>query len=199
MKIMDGGRLRWVEEGRPLTTDTPTYPAGNITLEERDDRKIRAFREEVLAHLKKKGQLVDVRSPEEFRGERTHMPDYPQEGHVSGWAHPRCQERPLGQGGGPRHPHLPARERAQASCTNRTTRSSRTARRSRIAGSASAPLIPGSRSPTCSASQRTELRWVVDRVGQRGTVCRSKRGEESQSSVISHQSSVLSYGYQHPL
>lgn len=63
-KIVDGGRLRWVDEGRKLSTETPTYPAGNITVGERNDSRIRAFRDEVLKHLDKKGQLVDVRSPE---------------------------------------------------------------------------------------------------------------------------------------
>src|SRR5918995_3342525 len=67
-KVMDGGRLRWVDEGRPLSTDVPSYAAGNITIAERDDKKIRAFRDEVLEHQKQKRQLVDVRSPEEFRG-----------------------------------------------------------------------------------------------------------------------------------
>ncbi|MEO7987475.1 MAG: sulfurtransferase, partial [Gemmatimonadales bacterium] len=94
VKILDGGRLRWAEEGRKLTTDTPTYPAGNITLEERDDTKIRAFREDVIVHLKKKGQLVDVRSPEEFSGQRTHMPDYPQEGTLRGGHIPGAKSIP---------------------------------------------------------------------------------------------------------
>ena len=75
VKVMDGGRLRWIDEGRPLSTDRTKYREGNITVGERDDSRIRAFREDVLAHLKKKGQLVDVRSPEEFRGEKTHMPE----------------------------------------------------------------------------------------------------------------------------
>ena len=55
VKIMDGGRLRWVDEGRPLTTETPSYPAGNITVGERNDARIRAFRDDVLAHLKAQG------------------------------------------------------------------------------------------------------------------------------------------------
>ncbi|MGH7499098.1 MAG: sulfurtransferase [Gemmatimonadales bacterium] len=94
VKILDGGRLRWAEEGRKLTTDTPAYAAGNITLGERDDTKIRAFREEVLDHLKKKGQLVDVRSPEEFSGQRTHMPEYPQEGTLRGGHIPGAKSIP---------------------------------------------------------------------------------------------------------
>ena len=84
VKILDGGRLRWVDEGRKLSTEVQSYPPGNITVGERNDEKIRAFREDVLGHLKKKGQLVDVRSPEEYRGEKTHMPEYPQEGCLRG-------------------------------------------------------------------------------------------------------------------
>ena len=48
VRILDGGRLRWVDEGRQLSTDKPSYPEGNITVGERDDGKIRAFRDEVL-------------------------------------------------------------------------------------------------------------------------------------------------------
>src|SRR5690606_26342177 len=57
LKLMDGGRARWVEEGRPLTTDAPRYPAGNLAVGPRDDAAIRAFREDVLAHLQRRGQL----------------------------------------------------------------------------------------------------------------------------------------------
>jgi thiosulfate/3-mercaptopyruvate sulfurtransferase len=96
-KILDGGRLRWVDEGRKLSTETPSYPAGNITIGERNDSKIRAFRDEVLKHLDKKGQLVDVRSPEEFRGEKTHMPEYPQEGCLRGGHIPGAKSIPWGK------------------------------------------------------------------------------------------------------
>jgi thiosulfate/3-mercaptopyruvate sulfurtransferase len=94
VKILDGGRLRWVDEGRKLSTDVPSYPKGNITVGERNDERIRAFREDVLGHLKKKGQLVDVRSPEEFRGEKTHMPEYPQEGCLRGGHIPGAKSIP---------------------------------------------------------------------------------------------------------
>lgn len=94
LKLMDGGRARWVEEGRPLTTDVPRYPAGNLAVGPRDDAGIRAFREDVLAHLQRRGQLVDVRSPEEFRGERLHMPDYPNEGSLRGGHIPGAKSIP---------------------------------------------------------------------------------------------------------
>jgi thiosulfate/3-mercaptopyruvate sulfurtransferase len=92
--LMDGGRLRWVDEGRPLTTDIPSYPPGNIVVSRRNDEPLRAFRDEVLEHVKRRGQLVDVRSPEEFRGERLHMPEYPSEGAVRGGHIPGAKSIP---------------------------------------------------------------------------------------------------------
>jgi thiosulfate/3-mercaptopyruvate sulfurtransferase len=97
VKILDGGRLRWVDEGRPLSTDKPSYPPGNIRVGPRNDERIRAFREDVITHLRTKGQLVDVRSPEEFRGEKTHMPEYPQEGCLRGGHIPGAKSIPWGK------------------------------------------------------------------------------------------------------
>jgi thiosulfate/3-mercaptopyruvate sulfurtransferase len=94
VRLMDGGRLRWVDEGRPLTTDVPSHPAGNIVVGRRNDAPVRAFRDEVLEHVKGKGQLVDVRSPEEFRGERLHMPEYPSEGALRGGHIPGAKSIP---------------------------------------------------------------------------------------------------------
>jgi thiosulfate/3-mercaptopyruvate sulfurtransferase len=94
LRLMDGGRLRWVDEGRPLSTEVPSYKAGNITVGRRNDAPVRAFREEVLKHVSGRGQLVDVRSPEEFRGERLHMPDYPSEGAVRGGHIPGAKSIP---------------------------------------------------------------------------------------------------------
>jgi len=94
LKVMDGGRLLWEKEGRELSTETPAYPQGDITVSSREDKRIRAFRDQVLAHSAGKGQLVDVRSPEEFRGERMHMPDYPNEGAVRGGHIPGARSIP---------------------------------------------------------------------------------------------------------
>lgn len=80
VRLMDGGRQKWIEEGRPLSTETPTPDATEYPVVPRDDETIRAFKEDVLAHIQTPGRLVDVRSPGEFSGEVTHMPDYPQEG-----------------------------------------------------------------------------------------------------------------------
>lgn len=82
VRLLDGGRDRWVAEGRPLTTEAPAPIAVDYPVVERDDRGVRAFKEDVLAHLGK--PLIDVRSLEEYTGERTHMPSYPQEGALRG-------------------------------------------------------------------------------------------------------------------
>jgi thiosulfate/3-mercaptopyruvate sulfurtransferase len=94
VRLMDGGRLRWIDEGRPLTTETPSYSPGNIAVGRRNDAPLRAFRDEVLEHVKDRGQLVDVRSPEEFRGERLHMPEYPSEGALRGGHIPGARSIP---------------------------------------------------------------------------------------------------------
>jgi len=84
VRIMDGGRKKWEDEGRPLDIDVPEHPAGDYPVPERSDDQIRAFRDDVMAHLEKQGPMIDVRSPEEYRGERLHMPEYPQEGAMRG-------------------------------------------------------------------------------------------------------------------
>ena len=83
-RIMDGGRIKWANEGRPLTRDVPRYPESDYRAAERDDARVRAFRDEVLRHVETRKPLIDVRSPAEFTGERLHMPDYPNEGALRG-------------------------------------------------------------------------------------------------------------------
>jgi len=84
VRLLDGGRAKWLAEGRDMTTDVPQPERAEYPVVERDDSPIRAFRDDVMEHLEAKGRLVDVRSPEEFRGELLHMPDYPQEGALRG-------------------------------------------------------------------------------------------------------------------
>jgi thiosulfate/3-mercaptopyruvate sulfurtransferase len=67
-----------------MSNDLPRYPTGDITVGHRTESAIRAFRHEVFAHVDAGGRLVDVRSPEEYRGERLHMPEYPNEGALRG-------------------------------------------------------------------------------------------------------------------
>jgi thiosulfate/3-mercaptopyruvate sulfurtransferase len=97
LRVMDGGRLRWAEESRELVTAVPRYPEGNISVKDRDDSRSRAFREEVLAHVRSGKRLVDVRSPEEYRGERMHMPEYPNEGALRGGHIPGARSIPWGR------------------------------------------------------------------------------------------------------
>jgi len=96
-KIMDGGRQKWINENRPVTRDVPSYPQSKYQAPERDDKRHRAFRDQVLQHLEAHGPLVDVRSPEEYRGERLHMPDYPNEGALRGGHIPGARSIPWGR------------------------------------------------------------------------------------------------------
>lgn len=93
-KIMDGGRLKWEKEGRALVREVPAPAESSYIAPERDDSKIRAFRDEVLAHIGAGKPLVDVRSPEEFSGERLHMPAYPNEGALRGGHIPGAKNVP---------------------------------------------------------------------------------------------------------
>jgi thiosulfate/3-mercaptopyruvate sulfurtransferase len=84
LRLLDGGRQKWIDEGRPLTTDAPRRPASEYPVPPRDDSRIRAFLDDAVTHSGQGKPLVDVRSPEEYRGERMHMPDYPNEGALRG-------------------------------------------------------------------------------------------------------------------
>jgi thiosulfate/3-mercaptopyruvate sulfurtransferase len=84
VRLLDGGRARWIADGRPLVTDVPERTRTDYPLIQRRDAPLRAFRRDVEAHLAKRGPLVDVRSPQEYSGELLHMPDYPQEGSLRG-------------------------------------------------------------------------------------------------------------------
>ena len=82
ISIMNGGRAKWISEHRPLTRDKTSRAATAYPVIERDDKTIRAFKEDVMAHFGH--PIIDVRSPQEYSGERTHMPDYPDEGALRG-------------------------------------------------------------------------------------------------------------------
>ncbi len=100
LKLMNGGRVKWTQEDKPLTTEVPSYPKGNYTPGQRDPN-LRAFRDEVLQHIDRtkagEGAMVDVRSPGEFSGEVTHMPSYPQEGVLRGGHIPGASNIPWSQ------------------------------------------------------------------------------------------------------
>ncbi len=68
-RLLDGGRVKWEQEGRPLTTDLPPVSGrSTYVAKDRSDGKIRAFMTDVRRHLDVCGMLVDVRSPDDFSG-----------------------------------------------------------------------------------------------------------------------------------
>jgi len=95
VKILNGGRDKWIAEGRPLTRDKVSYPRTHYPAPaRRRDDEIRAFYEDALAQSRGKKPLVDVRSPGEFKGDITHMPEYPQEGVLRGGHIPGAKSVP---------------------------------------------------------------------------------------------------------
>ncbi len=92
VRLLDGGRAKWVAEGRELTREVPAPKAVDYPVVERHDAPIRAFKDEVLAHIG--APMVDVRSPGEYSGELLHMPDYPQEGAMRGGHIPGARSVP---------------------------------------------------------------------------------------------------------
>jgi thiosulfate/3-mercaptopyruvate sulfurtransferase len=96
-KLLNGGRKKWIDEGRPVTREVLSYPRTHYQAPERDDTRIRARRDEVLQHVRAHGVLVDVRSPQEYTGERMHMPDYPNEGALRGGHIPGAKSIPWSQ------------------------------------------------------------------------------------------------------
>jgi thiosulfate/3-mercaptopyruvate sulfurtransferase len=92
LRLLDGGRAKWIAEGRELTTEAPPRARADYPVIERDDSTVRAFRDQVLSHLGK--PLIDVRSPGEYTGELLHMPDYPQEGALRGGHIPGARSVP---------------------------------------------------------------------------------------------------------
>ncbi|MFP5319415.1 MAG: sulfurtransferase [Acidimicrobiia bacterium] len=92
VRLLNGGRMKWISEGRELTTDVVKREPSEYPVVERNDAAIRAFRDEVKSHI---GQpMVDVRSPGEYSGELLHMPDYPQEGALRGGHIPGAKSKP---------------------------------------------------------------------------------------------------------
>ena len=161
-RLMDGGRQAWLEEGRPLEKSTSAPSRGSYRVPYRD-ASIRAFAPDVLMHLLEvnagTGALVDVRSPEEYSGEKLHMPEYPQEGALRGGHIPGAANIP-GAGCQPdgtfRARWRGARRRGRearhvvAYCRTRTLESGWFVL------------------STCWVTPGAQLRRLVDRVGQHG-------------------------------
>jgi thiosulfate/3-mercaptopyruvate sulfurtransferase len=90
VRIMNGGRKKWLEEDMEVNKDIPNYPKGNLKATD-PDKNIRVFLDEVKQSLDAKDRIrmVDVRSPKEFTGEILAPPEYPTEhaqrgGHIPG-------------------------------------------------------------------------------------------------------------------
>src|SRR5690242_9123599 len=110
VRLMDGGRAKWIAEGRPVSTETPERPHADYPVVDRDDKRIRAFKDQVLGHL---GQpMIDVRSPGEYSGELLHMPDYPQEGALRGGHIPGAKSGPGARAAAGDAPYRPRAEQA---------------------------------------------------------------------------------------
>jgi thiosulfate/3-mercaptopyruvate sulfurtransferase len=91
VKLLNGGRKKWELESRPQTQDVPSYAATGLSLSGAERSDIRALREEVLSKVGGPTGFVDVRAPEEFRGEKLAPDHLPQEqaqvpGHIAGAA-----------------------------------------------------------------------------------------------------------------
>ena len=95
VKLLDGGRGKWIAEGRTVTRKVPAYESAIYPVQStRDDVSIRAFKDDALEFCRKGKPLVDIRTPAEFRGEITHMPEYPQEGVLRGGHIPGAKNAP---------------------------------------------------------------------------------------------------------
>ncbi|HCB59497.1 MAG TPA: sulfurtransferase, partial [Arthrobacter bacterium] len=99
VRLLDGGRDKWIAEGRELTTERPAPAPGEYPVVERNDAPIRAFKDDVLAHFG--NPLIDVRSTEEYTGQRTHMPAYPEEGALRGGHIPTAASIPWARAAAP--------------------------------------------------------------------------------------------------
>ncbi len=96
-RVMNGGRKKWVEEGRPLTSDVPAVAPAAYAAREPDQR-LRALRDMVATRLDQPGHgLVDVRSPKEYSGELLAPDNLPQEGAQRGGHIPGARNIPWGQ------------------------------------------------------------------------------------------------------
>lgn len=93
VRLLNGGRDLWIAEGRDTTLDVPTRTGADYPVVDRNDAPIRAYKDDVLTSLGN-STLIDVRSPQEYTGERTHMPDYPEEGALRGGHIPTAMSVP---------------------------------------------------------------------------------------------------------
>jgi 3-mercaptopyruvate sulfurtransferase SseA len=165
VRLLDGGRAVWEAEGREYTTEAPEPEPTDYPVVERDDSVIRAYKDDVLAHLGK--PLIDVRSPEEYSGERTTSP------------RPRTSPggRPPPTTGGSGPPPSSTRSTATAPASSRVTRSSPTA------ASASGRATPGSSCTTSWASRTSATTTAPGPNGAAPSASRSCRAASPERSL----------------
>jgi thiosulfate/3-mercaptopyruvate sulfurtransferase len=97
IKLMNGGRKKWLEEDRPISKESPNFSKGNFQAAEPDE-SIRVYLDYVRNRvMSQQGTLVDVRSPAEFTGQITAPPEYPTEHAQRGGHIPSAQNIPWGQ------------------------------------------------------------------------------------------------------
>ncbi len=96
VKLVNGPREKWLAEGRPTSTEVPSYDPATFTTQPGDD-SLRAKRDEILPALEAGKKLVDVRSPQEFSGELIAMAGYEQEGAQRGGHIPGAASVPWAQ------------------------------------------------------------------------------------------------------
>jgi thiosulfate/3-mercaptopyruvate sulfurtransferase len=97
VRVLDGGRQKWIDEGRELATDVPQVQAATYRAQERDE-SIRAYRDAVRETIGADGKaLVDVRSPQEYSGDLIAPPGYEQEGAQRGGHIPTAASIPWAQ------------------------------------------------------------------------------------------------------
>jgi thiosulfate/3-mercaptopyruvate sulfurtransferase len=96
VKLLNGPRERWISEGRPVTTERPSFEPTRFTATS-GDHAIRAMRDEVLRTLDAAHVLVDVRSPQEYSGDLVVVPGYENEGAQRGGHIPGAKSIPWSQ------------------------------------------------------------------------------------------------------
>ena len=171
VRIVDGGRQKWIDEGRELTTDVPAPASASYSAQDADE-SIRVRRDVVLAGLGQDGRaLVDVRSPQEYSGELMAPPGYEQEGASRAGHIPTAQSIPWAQA---------VRDDGTFKSTDelrelyaRQGRHGRTRRCSSTAGSASGARTPGSSSASCSATPTSRTTTARGPSGATWSTCRS--------------------------
>lgn len=173
VRLLNGGRDLWLAERRETTLDVPTKTCTGYPVVQRNDAPIRAFRDDVLAILGAQ-PLIDVRSPEEYTGKRTHMPDYPEEGALRAGHIPTAVHIPWGKAAD-ESGRFRSREELERlyDFINPDDQTS-------IAASVNAPAIPGSCSHTCWARQMYGTTTARGPSGATPCECRSSRAKNQE-------------------